>query len=613
MKILKLLFAVAVFSFIVIDFSGLYAADEPAAVVATDPIVAIGDNPDNAVVAAVPEQKSFFRRLMFWKKDDNTQNTQDINQIDAAVVDEEMDPRLVQERKKPLEVRVRDKYGIKIDTFKLFEANFKVLNQDAINKDTEFVMPLDELEREMYVEEFYDRRGPVVMSRLDLKQSVDSYKDEYFPNFTPIGRVKVIFRDVPINEIKGYGAYLGANFIIMKKFFEPTVGRFVYDIMFLAGDIDNRNLAWYRNSDEAENLDKTLKALNVTNLNDYMNIITHNMLSPNRTISQRLNENYQSEQQRLTEQNADAEAPQGGSSPSQPTPINQQRLEELAQRARDAQRGYLPSDEANFSTYLLKDMSEEELFELQKALITFRVNAVVGLWEDVITGEVIEIRVLPKTADRQDLTYAAYLLLGSDLDSIVRFTTTESSDEQISADSQPNVNIGGDETNIENIGNANVVNSIDTNNSLSQNNNNSANNDNAASFEEFTNMVINKSLSWLTRDLKMQFSATSGSGFFMDNEKMVNDAIVYFHPAKGLIVVALPNKEFRYYKPIIPDMYPTLEESLYNSSNVVATNVDQDKIARFSSELESTAGTTNYFLYPGVTLGVIAAFLLIFI
>jgi hypothetical protein len=239
--------------------------------------------------------------------------------------------------------------------------------------------------------------------------------------------------------------------------------------------------------------------------------------------------------------------------------------------------------------FLLNNMTEEEVFELQRSLVTFRVNAVVGLWEDVITGEVVEIRVLPKTDTRKELTYAAYAVLDRDLDSVVRFTTSQEDDAAAAATTevaQPPVNV------LDNAGDPNA-------------------DESAPSLETFTTMVINKSLAWLSKDLKMEFSATSGSGFFLDDEKMINDAIVYFHPAKGLIVVALPNKEFRYYKPIVPDMYPALEDSLYNSRNVVATNVDQDNIARFSAELDSTPGTTNYFLYPGVTLGIIAAFFLI--
>ncbi|MDR2008739.1 MAG: hypothetical protein LBQ34_07215 [Alphaproteobacteria bacterium] len=621
MKILKLLFALAIFSFIVVDSSSLFAADEPSTAATPDATSYAGTGmyDDGVVIDEAPQRKSFIRRLMFWKKDTTTDTTSglptdttttiDTNVDDITISEEDMDPALARERRKPLEIRVRDKYGIKVDTFRLFEANLKVLNQDALNKDTEFVMPLDDLEREMYVEEFYDRRAPIVMSRLDLKQSVDIYMGEHFSDFQQMARVKVIFRDVPVEEIKGYGAYIGANLIVMKRFFEPTIGQFVYDIVFLNGDVDNKALPWFRNEDEAENLSTTLKALNVTNLNDYMNIITHNMLNPNRSISQRLNENYQVEQDKQLEATSAAEEEARSVDSFQ----NQQRLAELAQRANEAQTrsGLLPSDAANFSEFLLTDMTEEELFELQRALVTFRVNAVVGLWEDVITGDVVEIRVLPKTATRTQLTYAAYSILGADLDTIVRFTTNSTTAAQ---QIQQTVDANG--TVIENVvSNADAVN-LEANPFAADNAvNNLSADDNAptTSLDGFTDMMINKGLSWLSRDIKMEFSATSGSGFFMDNEKMINDAIVYFHPAKGLIVVALPNREFRYYKPIVPDMYPALEESLYNSRNVVATNVDQDNLARFQNELDSTPGTTNYFLYPGVTLGVISVFLLLFI
>ncbi|MDR0484469.1 MAG: hypothetical protein LBH40_04265 [Alphaproteobacteria bacterium] len=612
MKILKLLFAVAILSFIVVDFSVLYAADEPSATASTVPALDANDLVDSDVVVdEQPQRKSFARRLMFWKRDANpaVQPTDaNANPDEVAITDEDIDPRLAKERSKPKEIRIRDKYGIKVDTLKFFEANLKVKDETLINRDTEFVVPLDEIDREIYIEEFYDRRAPIVMSRLDLKQTVDSYKEEYFPNFKEIGRIKVIFSDVPINEIKGYGAFIGANFIIMKKFFEPTIGKFVYDILFLTGDTDNRSLYWFRSSDEAEPLAKTLGALNVTNLNDYMNIVTHNMLNPNRRITKKIDENYQAEKTREAEEIASKAEGQDSNNPAQ-----RQTVEALALRAREAQNSLPDSDVSNFSMFLLNDMSEEELFELQQRLITFRVNAVVGLWEDVISGDVIEIRALPKVSNEQkEVVYAAYAVLGSDLDSVVRYTTD--SKDTASSGAIVDTNENGDV-----LPNANADNQqqVAVDGSLQDIPLAQAGDEPTVDETEnpvlngFSEMSINKGLSWLTRDLKMQFSATSGSGFFVDNEKMVNEAVVYFHPAKGLIVVALPNREFRYYRPIVPDVYPVLEEALYNERNIKETNVDQDRIARFSQELDSTPGTTNYFLFSGVTLGVVVTALLI--
>ena len=602
MKTLKLFLAFAILSLSIINSSLLKAADENIAT--TDPLI----------IAEEPEKKGFFKSLMFWKSDtDNNVNEENLDEIS----DEDLDPRLKKERAKPTEIRIRDKYGIKVDVLKLFETNLKDSNN--LNKDTEFVVPLDEIEREIYIEEYYDREAPIVMSHLDIKQSVDSYKTKYFPGFKLIGRIKVIYKDISENEVKGYGAYIGANLIIMQKLFEPTIGKYVYDIMFLSGDIKDKNIYWSRNSTEAEPLNKTLEALNITNLNDYMNIITQKLLNPNRKISQKISANYEIEieKEQTAQENATAEAEAIKNSAKSGQTVDR-RLEGLANRANQAQQNKQDQEEKtnNNSSYLLNDLTEEELYELQKSLITFRVNSVVGYWEDAITGEVIEIRVIPSKKSQKDITYGAYAILDEDLDKIVRYT--EPSNPEIELPEVENTVLTRENTSIDNIAETARKNStlpdqfpINNESPLSKEDAILFGEEAELSLKDLSTLSINKSLAWISQDLKMQFSSLGGSGFFIDEEKMVEDAKVFFHPAKGLIVVSLPNNEFRYYKPIIPDIYPVLEEALYNNLNIKDTEVDQGKVARYSEEIPSTAGSTNYFLYPGVTLGAIVAFLLI--
>lgn len=601
MKILKLFLAFAILSLSITNLSLLKAADENTVTESTSV-------PNASTITTQTEEtkrKGFFKSLLFWKNNKDLDN-QNIDEIS----DEELDPRLKIERAKPKEIRIRDKYSVKIDVLKLFETNLK--DTADLNKDTEFVFPLDEIEREIYIEEYYDREAPLVMSHLDIKQSVDSYKQKYFPDFKLIGRVKVIYKDIPENEVKGYGAYIGSNLIIMQKLFEPTIGKYVYEIIFLSGNIKDKNLYWYRNSSESEPLNKTLEALEITNLNDYMNIITHNLLNPNRKVAQKISSNYELEKKK--QQPNEENTKQNTIKLSGQTVDS--RLERLVNTASKSEQDKAKQkDSANEdNSYLLTDLTEEELYELQKALITFRVNAVVGYWEDAISGEIIEIRVIPSKKDKKNITYGAYSILDQDLDNIVRYKKESSPTVAVVEKTALSTEDGS--TTLDSI-------SAKTDSKLSNEQiidiNNLSNQDailfgeEPLSLKDFTTLSINKSLAWVSQDLKMQFSSLGGSGFFIDEEKMLEDAKIFFHPAKGLIVVSLPNKEFKYYKPIIPDMYPVLEEALYNKINIKDTDVDQSKIARYSEELKSTAGSTNYLLWPGVTIGLFIAFFLIMV
>ncbi len=589
MNILKLLFAFVVLSFS-LNLSFLKADDSDVG--STENI-----SKDEAPYEAEPSaKKGFLKSLMFWKGDSKKNNSTSIDEIS----EEELDPRLAKERAKPLEIKIRDKYSLKVDVLKLFETNLR--NEKNLNKDTEFVVPLDEIEKEIYIEEYYDRGAPVVMSHLDFKQSVDSYKKKYFSNFNEIGRIKVIYRNITENEIKGYGAYIGANLVLMKKTFEPTIGKYSYDIMFLFGDIKNKEVYWLRNSDEADPIEVSLKQLGISNLNDYKNIITHHLLNPNRTISKKINDNYSikkpKESESLLEKNSSSN--KAGQTVAMQF---EAMIDKISQQNRD---GITTNKENDNSSYLLKDLSTEELYELQKALVTFRVNAVIGYWEDVITGEVIEIKTMPKQKNQKDITYTAYAILDEDLDSITRNKNVLLVNQNIK-----NVEPSNNFTNVDSIAKVSTPNKraddfvdITVKDPMVDYD--------TISLKEMSDLSINKDLAWMSQDLKIQFSSMGGSGFFIDNEKMVEDARIFFHPAKGLIVVALPNKEYRYYKPLIPDMYPVLEEYLYNNINIKETDVDQSSISRYSEEIPSAPGSTNYFLVPGITLGVIVGFLLIF-
>ncbi len=513
----------------------------------------------NTSTETIAEEKGFWRSIFSFGNSSKPTETTEEKIIDSAVEDSIED---TEEKKEEISDQISInkkasfKYRIKLSNLILFESKLEVIG--SLNKDVEFVMPISEEDQELYVEEYFDREDPIMMSHIDIKQSVDEYYAAFFSGFTTIARLKLIHSDIYFSEIKGFAAYIGSNLVIMKKFYEPTIGSYVYDILFLNGNTTAKDIYWYRNISEAVLMENILKELKITDINSYSNLITHSNINPSRILRKKIEANY----------TKSAEAPSGNLSPELQNKI----------ATMDSSQGE-NSTETNVD---LLEITDQDMFEIQKEFLAFRVNAVVGLWENIETGEIIEIRTLG-SAKKSKNTAPTYVGYSVELPMTLGNQIVEPAEQIVESETDPTSEPEKEEA---------FVNYLHR--SLRKD-----------------NKKINKYLTWIKEDLKFQFSTNEFSGIYLDEEKMVNTAKFYFHPAKGLISIILPNKQYVYLRPIVPDLLLEIEESFYNDVKLSVGNVDQNNIKRYSSELSSTKGVTSYIAYAASSTVAIFVLLLL--
>ena len=465
-------------------------------------------------------------------------------------------------------VGIKNKYNLIPIVYNILNDNLQAVVN--LNKDTNFFIEAEMVE-EVISEETVDpetgdtiitetviskpkegtepsdaRIVPLIMSDIANNMSVKKYVKDVLPTYQLIATSTFISkRKISVYEIRSFGAYIDANVVAVKSFFEPSIGKYIYDIAYLKGDVLSTVNLWYRTSSEAVTLGDSLNKLGITDINSYNNIL--NKIIKEANVKDMINANANKETLSLDEQVevalkqmdkkqdkeekvADNKATEVG---EVETPVNPEDSEDdtliedeyRAQSDVEADSSAPPPVvEVNNDPYGLKSPNENDVVDkpaevkkpvvpvkvptveappakdplegldldtLQKDLIAFRTDIIVGSWQDLHSGEIVEIRELPGNSDNaKSKRYAAYEIID----------------------------------------------------------------------EELPPLVINNALNWLNEDLKFEFSSLSGEALFLNKEKMVSKAYVRLFPAKGMLIVTLPNKNLRYFIPVLSE----IEESVYN-------------------------------------------------
>lgn len=468
---------------------------------------------------------------------------------------------------------IKNKYNLIPIVYNILNDNLKAVVN--LNKDTNFFIEAEMVE-EVISEETVDpetgdtiitetviskpkegtepsdaRIVPLIMSDIANNMSVKKYVQDVLPTYQLIATSTFISkRKISVYEIRSFGAYIDANVVAVKSFFEPSIGKYIYDIAYLKGDVLSTLNMWYRSSSEAVTLGDSLKKLSITDINSYSNVLNKVIKEVNvsniinadankETLS--LDEQVSVALEQMDKQRANKEADVADNKATEvgkiETPVNPEGSEGdtliedeyQAQGDLEADNSAPPpvvevkkslygitSPNANDSENDVMDNPEEvkkpvvpvkvptveappakdpleglDLDTLQKDLIAFRTDIIVGSWQDLHSGEIVEIRELPGNSDKaKSKRYAAYEIID----------------------------------------------------------------------EELPPLVINNALNWLNEDLKFEFSSLSGEALFLNKEKMVSKAYVRLFPAKGMLIVTLPNKNLRYFIPVLSE----IEESVYN-------------------------------------------------
>lgn len=464
---------------------------------------------------------------------------------------------------------IKKKYGINKKFILLLDK--KLQPTSYIKKDTILFIPKTEKQKQVYNGKFFDRDEPILMSHLDLKESIDSYAEKYFNTFNKVGKLTIV-KKLDVNQLKAYGAYLNANLIIMKKFEEPDIHEFVHEILFLNGNIrDIEDNYWYRSIKEAEKLDnKELLALN-----DYT------LLSGRDANGKAKYVNLDAVVVNLTSYNVKQVIDETIKNLNIITPILNKWQAQLdknyAKKTRKMEfykttyfpkSFYSPEMYNKIAKEISTKLSENEVFAiyaLQKDLINERVNKVIGTWVDIETGQMFNIRIQKHN-----------LQLGAENNPLATDTKTV---EKNSATATAN----------EFTYNGYVV--LD---------------------RPIQQLKNNSNLSWINNDLKFSFSLEKGGyGYYIDDSKMLNSATFNLQSARGLIIVKLPNGEYKYLAPYIPNMLPELQQYLYYdmAKSAKENHVDQDNIYAFKKYIQHTQRPSGYLIYPGITIGVFIIFL----
>jgi hypothetical protein len=371
---------------------------------------------------------------------------------------------------------IKSKYNLSKYIFNLLNDNVVAIT--LLNKDTNFD-PIEVDSNNQILEPIIDNEGeapqdvsvplannqvisdraiPLVMASVDNNKELSEYIKNIFPSYTTVATSKFISKTlVTLEDIRSFGAYIDTQLIVVRCFFEPSIGKYVYHIVYLQGDIANEQNPWYRTSTESEPINDSLAKLKIIDINSYSNVTT--------TLQEELDENGD--------------------------PIE------------------------------TEDPSLD-LISLQRKLLEFRAEILVGTWRDIHSGEIFEIREsLGNTINNKNKKYAAYSIMEAD---------------QVA-------------------------------------------------------VSINDSLTWINEDLKFEFNGLSGSAIFINDEKMVSEASVRAFPAKGLMIITLPNNRRKYLIPVLSDIDNSLYQELYSDIQREYKPVKENFYSsKYSMALESTPG-----------------------
>jgi len=464
---------------------------------------------------------------------------------------------------------IKDKYGINKKFILLLDK--KLQPTSYMKRDTILFMPKTKTQKQVYNGKFFDRDEPILMSHLDLKESIDAYANKFFPSFNKVGKLTIV-KKLNVNQLKAYGAYLNANLIIMKKFEEPDIHEFVHEVLFLNGNIrDVEDNYWYRSIKEAEVVDnKDLLALN-----------NYTLLAGRDESGKAKYVNLDAVVVNLTSYNVKQVIDETIKNLNTITPILNKWQAKLdnkyvkkTKKMEFYKTAYLPKDSytPDMYTEIAKEistkLSENEVFAiyaLQKDLISERVNKVIGTWVDIETGQIFNIRMQKQK-----------LQLGDENNPLATGSKTSEKNSET--------------TTVEEI----------------------TYNGYAILDRPIQQLKNNPNLNWINNDLKFSFNLKKGGdGYYIDDSKMVNSAKFNLQSARGLIIVKLPNGEYKYLAPYIPNILPELQQYLYYdlAKNAKENHVDQDNIYAFKKYIQHTQKPSGYLIYPGITIGVIIIFL----
>ncbi|MFL1781044.1 hypothetical protein ABSA28_00760 [Candidatus Hepatincolaceae symbiont of Richtersius coronifer] len=129
---------------------------------------------------------------------------------------------------------------------------------------------------------------------------------------------------------------------------------------------------------------------------------------------------------------------------------------------------------------------------------------------------------------------------------------------------------------------------------------------------EITNLKINRTLSWINEDLKFSFNSLSGKGIYLNLEKMLSNTQVRAYPAKGMMMIFLPNKEVRYLIPIISEIDQQTYNDLYadiKNQYMYQINSSLYKLEKYQTTLKDTKSNKYFFL--GFSIPIILGALLL--
>ena len=382
-------------------------------------------------------------------------------------------------------------YLMDIQSYVPEENNEEVVEEGENNEKKENKQDIEEEQQELFF--------PIIISTFSIKDNLDEYIKSYLPNYIKVAESKFTSsKKITLDQIKHFGAYITTDLALVKSFTETSNGKFVYNIVFLTGDILNEQNYWYRNIEESLDMAESLKRLKITDINDYANVMTS-----------KEKDEMQKKQKSLEKQSESVNNPEGNNLDN-------------------------------------KENLEEELIDLeiklQKKLIEYRVEKLIGLWQDINTNDVYEIREIKNKKNNISL-YAGYLFY------------------QESENSEPPI---------------------------------------------LPKLLINSNLDWLPKDLKFEFLGTDGDGFYITEEKMLAKARIIGYPFKGYIIIQLPNGHLRYLVPLIDkQIADVVYDGFYSEilQHKVSTNIEEEHLYSYKIGTKSTKGVDSFSIYWIIPLG----------
>lgn len=460
--------------------------------------------------------------------EENNSQTQNISPKEQAKLDrqeqKEAEKALEQQQKEQSkkEALARDavlnKYKINKNTFNILETY--TIGIGELSKDNNPVTEVVVDEDGNVISESgstSDRIEPLVISSFNQKDNLQQYITKYFSDYKIIARATFSDKDLlTIDNIKSYGAYIDSSLIILKIYYENSLGLYLYDIYYLNGDTLSEKNYWYRNGTEAVPLEQTLEQLKVSDLNSYDNIlppVTQNPLSNpasagNSNTKSNLNATGATPTASNSTTNIASAANPGASNSTNPSNSINSNTTNNDNAPNDIQNTEgKSSNETQNNTESTPQTNEDplrglSLYDAQDKLLEYRVNKIVGLWKNLITNQLVIIRELPQgNLSLPNKRYGIYVILD----------------------------------------------------------------------EEINNLKINPSLNWITDDLMAEFNILNGDGFYLNREKMLSSATIRLYPAKKLMMLFQHDGKIQYFVPVLAeDIDQKLQDDLYGF--IIANN-----------------------------------------